>query len=82
VGKDFQNLQNRLQTIGFYESSDHAEIDFEVCLICAVSNCFWFTSMYLYHSYIMVYDPNLTLQLCLGTVANFNHVALALCDEI
>jgi len=44
VEKQFQNLQNRLQTIGFYEGTDRAEIDFEVCLSCAVYNC-----MFLFH---------------------------------
>ncbi|KAK7130483.1 hypothetical protein R3I93_019973 [Phoxinus phoxinus] len=32
VEKHFQNLQNRLQTIGFHESSDHADNDFEITM--------------------------------------------------
>lgn len=36
VEKHFQNLQNSMQTISFYEGSDRAENDLEVCLICAV----------------------------------------------
>ena len=57
VEKHFQNLQNRLQTIGFSESSDraeNAENDFEVCLICALYSCMFLVHFnvvitYLYH---------------------------------
>lgn len=31
--KHFLNLQNNMQTISFYEGSDHAEDNLEVCLI-------------------------------------------------
>ncbi len=47
VEKHFQNLQNSIQTISFYEGSDHAENDLEVCFyfVQCKAVCFWLTSM-------------------------------------
>lgn len=56
VEKHFQNLQNRMQMVSFYEGSDHAENDLVICLIYAVYSCMFLVHFNVIMPYILGYD--------------------------